>query len=171
MITLEINVEPAEAMFAALNAALTDMTPVMDTLGEMMVASNQRGMDAGESPEGNLYAPRSPVTLARYQKQGKSFGLPLHVTGMLRGSIFPEASDTEVSWGTNLIQAAVMQFGAAQGAFGASMGKDKLGRDHFHHLPWGNIPARPFIGASTSDLADIVATLEEWLQGAVNQTP
>ena len=61
-----------------------------------------------------------------------------------------------------------MQFGATAGEFGAHIGKDKLGRDHIHSIPWGNIPARPFIGLSDEDQTNIAAEIAEWLEGAAN---
>ena len=62
-----------------------------------------------------------------------------------------------------------MQFGAAQGQFGAFIGKDKLGRDHFHAIPWGDIPARPFLGLAEEDRTNILATIAEHL--AMAATP
>ena len=61
-------------------------------------------------------------------------------------------------------QAAVMQFGAEQGEFGAFIGKDSKGRDHLHHIPWGDIPARPFLGFSEEDRTSFIAQIEDWLE-------
>jgi phage gpG-like protein len=84
-------------------------------------------------------------------------------TGLLSQQIFHEANATGVSWGSNLIYSAVMQFGAAQGAFGSMSNGSPI--------PWGNIPARPFIGVSAEDQSNIIATLEDWLEGAADQQP
>jgi phage gpG-like protein len=43
-----------------------------------------------------------------------------------------------------------MQFGAAKGSLGSG-------------APWGNIPARAFLGVSDEDRAKIHETIEEWL--------
>ncbi|MEQ3671482.1 MAG: phage virion morphogenesis protein [Pseudophaeobacter sp.] len=65
-----------------------------------------------------------------------------------------------VEYGSNAIQSAVMQFGAAKGAFGtASNGSS---------IPWGNIPARPFIGISEEDETNLALELEEWLERAAD---
>lgn len=58
----------------------------------------------------------------------------------------------------------MMQFGAEQGAFGAIFTTDERGRDHSHLIPWGDIPARPFIGLSLADEASIHDIVAEFLQ-------
>ena len=166
MIESEFNDAAVRLALGRLEAALTDMTPVYQRLGEMLVQSTQDRMQRGEQPDGTSFAPRSAVTLARYAKLGLSFGAPLNQSGKMRGQIAFDAGADYVEVGSNAIQAAVMQFGAAQGEFGASIGKDKLGRDHFHTIPWGDIPARPFIGLSDEDQTNIVAEVEKWLERA-----
>jgi phage gpG-like protein len=52
-----------------------------------------------------------------------------------------------------------MQFGATKGQFGQT----KRGAS----IPWRNIPARPFLGLSPTDETEIVATVEEYLSGAL----
>ncbi|OTG87693.1 phage virion morphogenesis protein [Acinetobacter sp. ANC 4558] len=78
------------------------------------------------------WAGLSPVTEAR-RKSGKI----LNQSGQLRDSIQTEASDTEVSIGTSDPKAPTHQFGAKQGQYGKS--------SRGGPLPWGNIPARPFM--------------------------
>ena len=45
----------------------------------------------------------------------------------------------------------MQQFGAKRGQFGAA--------------PWGDIPARPFLGASDDDQANIVRLVRSYLMG------
>jgi phage virion morphogenesis protein len=166
MIKHEIDLGAAEALFAALDAALTDMTPVMNDLGEYLTTSTKDRFKAGTAPDGTKWAPKSQTTLNRYgaRKSNRVDLRPLFgPTGLLSQQIFHEASAVDVSWGSNLIYSAVMQFGAAKGAFGTMANGASI--------PWGNIPARPFIGVSADDQANIIATLEDWLSGAVDQTP
>jgi phage gpG-like protein len=57
-----------------------------------------------------------------------------------------------------MIYAAVQQFGAAKGAFGrTSRGAP---------IPWGNIPARPFLGISAEDEPLMLEIVAEWFQAA-----
>lgn len=165
MTEIVFEVDEITPMLQRVSVALGDMTPVMQDIAELLLVSTQDRMKKGETPEGTKFAPRSPVTLERYAKLGLSFGAPLNLTGEMRGQLATESGADFARIGSNAIQAAVMQFGAEQGAFGAHIGKDKLGRDHFHSIPWGNIPARPFLGVSEDDQTGILAELEDWLTG------
>jgi phage virion morphogenesis protein len=159
MYSIEISDAAVTAALDRLAGALADMTPAMEEIGEALTASTQDRMQAGLQPDGAPFAPRSPVTLARYEKAGIRYGNPLNVSGILRGGIFPQASADQVRIGSNAIQAAVMQFGAAQGAFGRTARGGPI--------PWGNIPARPFLGLSDTDRTSIGDIVNEWLERAV----
>lgn len=166
MIRSEIDLSFAEAAMAALEARLTDMSPVMDHLGKNLVASTKDRFPTGRAPDGSRWAPKSPTTMERYgaRRSNRVDPRPLFgPTGLLSQQIFHEANATEVSWGSNLIHSAVMQFGAAKGQFGQMANGSPI--------PWGNIPARPFIGVSTEDEAMIVEILSDWLQTASDAGP
>ena len=163
MITVEINDAEVTAAFARISAHLTDLSDLMNEVGMFLVASTEQRFKDTEAPDGSKWAPRSATTIKHYQRTGQKFGAVLYKTGDLSKSVFHAYDAKSVTVGTNLIQSAVMQFGAGQGAFGASIGKDKKGRDHFHTIPWGNIPARPFIGLSDNDRTNVLDTVAEWL--------
>ncbi|MDK3072760.1 phage virion morphogenesis protein [Sedimentitalea sp. JM2-8] len=171
MIEIEFNTDTLTPALQRVAAALGDMTPVMADIGELLLASTQDRMLRGEQPDGQAFAPRSPVTLERYAALGFSFGGPLHLTGEMRGQLATESGSDFARIGSNAIQAVVMQFGASQGAFGAAIGRTRptdkrpTSQDYFFPIPWGDIPARPFIGISEQDETDILAELEEWLEG------
>lgn len=167
MITVEINDAQISRAFQQLEAALTDMTQPMRDIGEVLVISTKDRMRDGQSPDGTPFAARSPVTLRAYEKRRQKYGpKPLWLTGTMREGIAYDAGSDYVQITSSAIQSAVMHFGATQGEFGAWMGKDKLGRTHFHHIPWGNIPARPFLGISDQDRTNIVEIVGEWLENA-----
>lgn len=173
MIALEINDAQISAAFASLQAALTDMSQPMDEIGQTMVLSTKSRMQQGISPDGTPFAPRSAVTLARYAAEGKKYGpKPLWLTGTMRQNIAHAATADSVSWGSNAIQAVLMHFGAEQGEFGARMGMTKpsekraRSQQYFMPIPWGRIPARPFVGQSDQDRTDTTDILAEWLARA-----
>ncbi|WP_036797495.1 phage virion morphogenesis protein [Leisingera caerulea] len=160
MTGLVYNTDTLDPMLQAVREALEDPSEAMADIGELLLSSSQDRMQRGENPDGSPFAPRSPATLARYAKLGLTFGAPLNVSGDMRNHLFYEASKDGVEYGSNAIQSAVMQFGAAKGAFGtASNGSS---------IPWGDIPAREFIGISEEDQSNIVLELEEWLQDAAD---
>ncbi|NRB16714.1 MAG: phage virion morphogenesis protein [Rhodobacteraceae bacterium] len=161
MASFEYNTDTLDPALAAVAAAVSDMTPVMDAIGELLLVSTQDRMRDGEQPDGTPFAPRKQSTLDHYAKLGLTFGTPLNVSGDMRNTLFYEADQDSVEYGSNAIQAAVMQFGAGTGAFGkASNGSS---------IPWGTIPARPFIGLSDEDQDNIVAELEDWLEEAATR--
>ena len=45
------------------------------------------------------------------------------------------------------------------------IGIDKRGRRHFHSIPWGDIPAWPFLGISDEDEDALMAAIEKWIGG------
>lgn len=149
-----------------LTDGLGDLTPVMQEIVEFMVTSTKARFDTGAAPDGTPWAPKSEVTKAAYRRRGESVDdRPLFgPSGMLSRQIFGQAGPDWAEWGSPRVYAAVMQMGAGQGAFGAFIGKDRLGRDHFHHIPWGAIPARPFLGVSETDKAGLQVIVAEYLE-------
>ncbi|MEP1330114.1 phage virion morphogenesis protein [Pseudophaeobacter sp.] len=158
---LEYNSDTLDPLLIALLEATEDLTGFMQDAGELLVSSAQDRVLQGVQPDGSPFAPRSEATLKRYAKLGLSFGAPLNVSGDMRNHLFYNAESDSVEYGSNAIQAAVMQFGAAKGAFGtASNGSS---------IPWGSIPARPFIGISEDDETNLALELEEWLERATRE--
>lgn len=160
MITIEIN--DAE-IFAALDRvarAVTDMTPVMKDIGREMVDATKDRFPAGVGPDGNPWAPKSPATIENYERRREHLDLrPLWgPSGTLNSAFAYYPSETSVEWGTNVIQSAVMQFGAAKGEFGNMANGSPI--------PWGPIPARPFLGMSDDDRNAILEVLDDWLTRA-----
>jgi phage virion morphogenesis protein len=160
MYTLEINSGPVDGALERLAAGLDDTTPAMQRIGEFLAASTKDRFPTGTAPDGSAWAPKSPTTLARYGARSSNSvdHRPLYgPSGQLSTRIFYEASRNQVRIGSPMIYAAVMQFGAAKGAFG----KTSRGGP----IPWGTIPARPFLGLSISDETGIVEIVEEYLSG------
>lgn len=143
-----------------LGAGLDDMTPAMQALAELWLVSTQDRVERGEQPDGAPLAPRSPVTLERYAAQGFSFGRPLNRSGEMRQQLATESGPDFFRIGSNAIQAAVMQFGASKGSSGST--------SRGGPIPWGDIPARPFLGVSEEDEINFLAELSEWLESAAD---
>ncbi|MCY1444758.1 Phage virion morphogenesis family protein [compost metagenome] len=60
-----------------------------------------------------------------------------------------------LEFGSNRIYAAVHQFGALQGAFGTSA--------RGVPLPWGDIPARPWLGMTDTDREAALDIVQDYL--------
>lgn len=161
MITVEINDAEVDAAFAEIEKRLTDMRPVFEVLGDLLKDSTEERFDEGVSPDGIPWAPKSQTTIDAYAARGLTVSSkPLHGPNLdtltLRKSFFHEATSDALTLGTNKVQAAAMHFGMAKGAAGQT--------SRGGSIPWGNIPARPFVGISSEDRGAIVATVEEWLE-------
>ena len=120
MLRIELKDEAVTAGLARLAAALSDLTPAMEEIGEVLVGSTRARFAAGAGPDGIAWAPKSPVTIAAYRRRGDSVSFKplIGPSRTLSTTIHAVAGSDRVEVGSNKIQAAVMQAGAAQGAFG-----------------------------------------------------
>lgn len=173
MITIEVNDQHVTALLDALARRASDLKPAMRTIGEYLVESTKRRFAAGVDPEGDRWAPNRPVTIARYLARFKSSHTKtgaLSAAGRKRSgakkplvgeskslstTIHYRADRTSVAVGSPMEYAAVHQFGAHRGAFG----KTRRGAP----IPWGDIPARPFLGLSDEDRGRIAAALQRYM--------
>jgi phage gpG-like protein len=170
MIEIDVTTDQLRAALGRALATYGDLSPLMDEIGDGMIERTQSNLAAGTSPDGTAFAPRSAVTERAYELADPPkvpVGGPLVLTGdMMNNSIHAEAGADFVTWGSSAPQSAVMQFGAEQGAFGARMGQDKNGRAFFVTLPWGDIPARPFLGIGPEDETAVTEVIEGWMEEA-----
>lgn len=161
MFSVELKADTITSGLVRLGTQMGDMSPVMNQIGEYLVMSTKERFKKGVSPEGAKWAPKSPTTLARYgaRKSNRVDIRPLFgPSGMLSSQIFHESTRDQTAVGSNLVYAAVMQFGAAKRQFGEMANGSPI--------PWGNIPARPFLGISTEDEANILALIADFMTPA-----
>jgi len=145
---------------------LRDLTDLMDRIGRALVAGAQERIAVtNEGPDGQAWIPSK-----RAKSQG---GKTLRLSGLLLTSITARPAPDHVLVGTNVPYAGVHQGGAAQGAFGTRTGwttpSAKRPKSQFFlmHMPWGDIPARPFIGVSDQEQRDIDALTVAHVQSAL----
>lgn len=151
---------------------LEDDPALLRITGGIIVSSVQRNFEVGGRPE--KWAALSKTTLAR--RKGSS---PLVVKGMaggLLGSIHFQVEGNVLRVGTNKICAATHQLGAKQGAFGtvaAKVGAHTRNTKRFgqvavrahernQKVPWGDIPARPYLVVQDEDKVNIRETLRRF---------
>lgn len=162
MISIEINSDTITPGLDELSRLLDDLTPVMQAIGEYLVEATNRRFQEGKAPDGSPWAPKSAATLANYKRRGVNAPKPLFgESRALSSQIFYQAGRYQVEVGSPRIYAAAMQFGAAKGAFGTT--------SRGAPIPWGNIPARPFLGISAEDETAIVGIVGEWIERATGQ--
>jgi phage virion morphogenesis protein len=163
MITIEFNAAP---VFARLNQAaqlLEDLTPIHEDIGDYMTRSTKARFQTGEAPDGTRWAAKKPATIARYIANGDG-ARPDPLIGpsrRLSNEIAALATSQSVEIGSSLEYSGVMQRGAPKGAFG----KSAQGRP----LPWGDIPARVWLGISDTDERNILDIVDEHLEAAIGR--
>ncbi|OJV61460.1 MAG: phage morphogenesis protein [Burkholderiales bacterium 64-34] len=154
-----------------------NMKPVLLEIGQDMTESSTRRFETATAPDGSAWAPNSEVTLARYSSMfarkkdgeltkrsaaklaakkpgiGETRALSTTIDYQLRG-------DDAVAIGSPMIYAGTFHYGAKSGEFGFGFYATREGS---FPLPWGDIPARPFLGASEEDKANIVDLVNSYL--------
>lgn len=155
---VSVDDQRVQSILAEAVASMGDLTPLMDAIGRQMVnGAIERIAVTNVAPDGTPWIPSK-----RAQREG---GPTLRDSGNLLASInhFPTANSVLV--GTNMIYAAVHQGGAATGSLGVTSGTDRRGRRFTTASPWGDIPARPYIGMSEEDYGTVEDLTEAWLSG------
>ncbi len=155
-IKIELDDASVQAAFNRLLRAGRDLTPVMAAIGEHLLNTTRERFDDEQSPEGKPWTPLSAMTLARKRKNRDKI---LTEYGHLRGTLAYRAGRQHIEIGSTRIYAGTHQFGAEQGAFG----RTKRGGP----IPRGDIPARPFLGVSDEDRAEINQAVRDFLVGAL----
>lgn len=158
MFSLRIQVEDETALNALrqIQARGHHITPLLMQIGESETTLTKQRFMTSTAPDGSRWAANSQTTYLKLlggKHTGKSGRInargsnrvqskrPLILSGQLMNQIHWQlAGSSAVDIGTNLIYGRTQQYGAGQGAFG---------RDSRNHpIPWGTIPARPFVGES-----------------------
>jgi len=133
LIRIEVDDREVRQALEDLRRRASDMKPAMHTIGQALMEGSRERILSGRDWTGQPFAPNRPATLAR--KKGKK---PLIDTkSFVSGRLHYEASADSVTVGSSAVQAAVLQFGAKKGAFGATRRGGKI--------PWGDIPARRYL--------------------------
>lgn len=166
---IKINVDDREVL-AALDQLLTKtahLKPLMQDIGEFLSETTKRRFDTSTAPDGSRWAPNSEVTILKYlgvykgsytkagnlsKKGAQRLGGKRPLIGETRSlmsRINYRAENDSVVIGSPMIYAAVQQFGAKRREFGRA--------------PWGDIPARPFLGISVDDRSSILDLISEYL--------
>jgi phage virion morphogenesis protein len=177
MINIQYDDKQVMGAMQRLMQASSRMRPAFQSIGEYLVLSIKRRFQTSTAPDGTVWAANSEATMmAMLHKRGglskktgkitkRGQGLAsakkplIGESQQLSTKIHYVADDQSVQVGSARTYAAVQQFGAKRGEFGRS----KRGSP----IPWGDIPARPFLGVSTEDKLAILDILEEHIEAAL----
>lgn len=179
-LSITIKDEEIKRLLADIQRRMGNLTPAMKIIGQIVRTSIVRNFEKGGRPA--KWKPLSPITLAR--RKGRKILMDRGMGGGLAGSIHSRADKDSATIGTNKIYAAVHQFGAKKGSFGTVEAEIKTHmrkitqifgrpvkprkvtvRAHTRKmkLPWGDIPARPFIFVHPEDWDEIRESLNDFI--------
>ncbi len=135
--------QSVEGIFTILAERMSDTSPVFDELGEIMIESIQTNFEQGGRPQKWKKSKRAIA------QSGRTL-IDKGASGGLLGSLhrIPDPKKAIISAGK--VYAAMMHFGAAKGQFGTV-------------IPWGDIPARPFMMFQSEDIPEILSAMTRYL--------
>ncbi len=138
-VSLSVDTREVMSYLRILDRKLSDMTPVMRAIGEIVVTQTDEAFESGQSPAGASW-PKS----RRAERTG---GQTLIDTARLRNSITRQVAASGVTVGSGVVYAAIHQLGGA------------TGRKHRTILP-----ARPFLPDDASlDFDEITDVITRYL--------
>lgn len=150
MFSLELHDEELRAMVDRLETGLSDMSEVTNKIGEFLAESHQQRIEKSlGAPDGTAWAAKSPFTKSKDPR-------PLYDTGDMVRRIHHVYGPDFVSVSVSGVKVRTLHFGAAKGAFGQTTTGQPI--------PFGDIPARPFMGLSQTDQSNIADALTEWIE-------
>lgn len=167
MITIQVNDREVMDTLNQLVSRAQNLRPAFAEIGEDLLETTKRRFATATDPDGKSWAANSPVTVDRYlgifKSSYKKDGSLSNAGAARAGNKKPLTGETRalqttinyqlegttgVSIGSPMVYAAMQQFGGT--------------KSQFPNL-WGDIPARPFLGVSTSDRANILDILGSYL--------
>jgi phage virion morphogenesis protein len=191
MIEIEVNITSLSIGLTGLAELGRNMTPLTRDLAEVLKGATDRAFeDQADPATGENWSPLSPATLARRAKTGHT-GSILKVSGQLVASIQTEHGPRHAAVFTSKEYGPTHQFGAKKGSFGtATRGARGTGKRNPRNytarggatvggwlsgraqggsfpIPWGDIPARPFLGIGKPEEAEIEASVRRAVRRAV----
>ncbi len=181
MARIEVDHKDATGKLSNLIGRLRDGTPYWKAVRELLIDSTRKRFATSTGPDGKPWAPNSAATIENFLRgrgnvrftRGARAGLlnarggrivgnkkPLiGRTRQLSKQIVGQASKDGVVIGSSRIQAAVQQYGQDKGQSGTTKNGNPI--------PWGNIPARPFLGLSKQDDAAMRDTWLDYLEAVL----
>ncbi len=172
---LEIKIDDSQviAKLRQLQTKLVNLKNPMADIGEKLVETTKRRFAEGHGPNGEAWAANKESTIMKmlgrtkgnFKKDGSRSAKgsrrvggkkPLVGSGTLSGSIHYKAHSNELEIGSGIIYARVQHYGAGKGAFGNMRNGSPI--------PWGDIPARPYLGFSDEDRSIILETIDSYLK-------
>ncbi|MCA3421001.1 MAG: phage virion morphogenesis protein [Roseomonas sp.] len=160
-VRITINTAEFRDAIQGLGALMRRPQAAMAEIGEALILSTQERAAAEQSPDGVAWPKLNPGYAA-----AKRGGSMLRETGRLLGSLTRRADGHRVVVGTNVIYAAIHQFGGTVRPKSGGRLAFRLGRTRVFARSV-SIPARPWLGVSDADRAEIMAIFQDHARRAM----
>jgi phage virion morphogenesis protein len=160
---VELGLRDIEGLARILNGATLgpdDRAQLLHDIGAEMVSQTQERFDTQKDPAGNTWKALAQKTRDYYMQNGLGKGSLLVQSGYLRDTVTSQVSDSwSVLVGATMVYAAIHQWG------GEIVPKTApyLSVPGYGKLKQVNIPARPYLGVSSQDAADIAAIAQKFV--------
>lgn len=168
--TLRLDDTVTQASLDRLAVGAQDMTELMDNIGAVLVAGAvERISSTNMAPDGAPWPKSLRAQLVGLGEAGENAnGITLHDTGALMRSITEEPGPNQVRVGSNMIYAGVHQTGATIRAKSAKGLRFTLANGETVMVGSVTIPARPYLGISEDEKADIEALTADYFNGLLS---
>lgn len=147
---IEVNLSGSEAATKRLQQLIDKgekLGPLMNDIGEMLLFSHNQRNAQGIAPDGTPWEPLSATTQALKPRHKTT---PLRLNDILLKQLLYQADDTGLELGSNMVYAAMQQFGGTTSP--RSM------------IPNRDIPAREFLGLSDADEQAVLDMVAEYFE-------
>jgi len=165
---IRIEIDDEQALRALQRAAESgrDLSPVMRDIAGVIEDAIERAFQTQSDPEtGEPWAPLAEST--KKKRSGSEPFAILQDSSSLVQSIGSDFDATSAEAGVAEIYGVTHQFGAEKGEFGTAQGAFTFDgqslRPRSIPIPWGDIPARPFLGLSDEDETEILDLVSAYL--------
>lgn len=156
----ELQDERLRAAFGAFLRLADDPSPVMSDIATIGENSTLERFDTETAPSGSKWEKSLRARI--------SGGKTLTAAGHLGDSVASRSDASSAEWGVNRIYAAIHQFGGVIKARAAKALRFRLASGQFVQTRQVRMPARPYLGISAGDEADILAAIERRIGGALH---
>jgi phage virion morphogenesis protein len=160
---IEIDDRELKEALGKLISKCGDASLALRDIGEYLLLSHDKRWDREVSPDGVPWAELSPVTLARKQKLRPGAPMGKLVFREYLRHLHYQVTGNSLELGTDRVYGAAQQFGMPRGYAGRGRYRTRKGS---FPIPWGDIPARPFLGVSEEDRGEILDILGRYLAGS-----
>ena len=153
-----VDLDPVRDAIGRLAAAGRETRGLMDAIGAHVEARTAERFELEQAAGGGRWPPS-----IRALAEG---GQTLTDSGRLRASITRDVEDRRVLVGTNVLYAAIQQFGGTIRAKTAKGLRFKAGSE-WRRKQCVTLPPRPFLGIDDDDRTEIALIARDWLRAAL----